>query len=294
MGLKKNTKIKTVTDEKIVNETETENAVEEKPKAKIKLKAKKAPVLPSEVVDVESTVVEEVTEQLSETEISQQGREFVDTSTGEVIQANATPGTSIAEAGPTAVASYSPNQIGGGAMAVLAKEGFEGLEIGYGSFPILKLDGESFMLDDEVLKEKEIPMIISQSRSKFIIKEKAEETDNFIYSYDGIVDTKGVSVETFKALMKSKGNQIETKTYLEAVAEIVDGEFEGEFVLLSIPPSSLKRFSGYGVKVMHKFGVSPNKVVTQVSVGKKIVKDKKSWSPWKFTVLGLVEDLIED
>jgi len=205
-------------------------------------------------------------------------------------------GTSMAQpSAHTQIASYNPDQVQGGALAVAAQAGFSGLEIGFGSFDIMKLDGESFMIDGETLDEKEVPMIVTQTREKFIIKELCDgDTDEFIYSYDNVTDTSGVPVESFRSRLAGQGLEVETKTYLEAVAEIKDGQFDGEFVLLSIPPSSLKRFSGYVVKVQHKYGVNPDKVVTMVSVGKKITKGKNSWCPWKFSCLGLLEDVLED
>lgn len=296
--LRKNKTVNTIKDDtpnEVSKETKPDKEVKVDAKAEVKTKpkVKKAVTLPQEMDEVEGEVIrKDDTAKEANPEIHESHRG--ETVVQNTVVNNHAEGQGMATQPEQQVSSYSPSQVGEGALVQAAKAGYEGLEIGYGSFDILKLDGESFMLSDEVLKEKTISMVITQCRAKYIIKEVAENTDNFIYSYDQITDTKGIAVEVFKAKMHAAGCEIEIKKYLEAVAEIVDGPYDGEFVLLSIPPSSLKRFSGYTVKVMHKFGVNPDKVVTDVSVGKKIVKGKISWCPWKFTVKGLVSELIED
>lgn len=179
----------------------------------------------------------------------------------------------------------------GGVLASAEQAGFEGLGISFGSFPVLKLDKGTFVLDDQELEEKSIEVVLLQSRPKYIYKEAgADSTDVFVYSYDQKTTTNGADLNAWLQEQAANGIKVEVKEYLEVLAEVVSPEdYEGELIIMSVPPTSRARFSGYVVKLLHKTGLQPNKVVTQVSVGPRLRKGTISWNPWKFSYVRPVE-----
>ena len=167
-------------------------------------------------------------------------------------------------------------------------DGFEDLdnEIGFGSFPIMKLDNGSFSIGDDEIGTS-VLVIMQQSRAKHLYKEGGkEETDYVVYSYDEKNDTGGRPLESVFAEWASEGvdvESIEHKKYSEAVALVVqEGEYYGQLVLLSVPPASIKRMAGYRAELKVMKRTTPQQVVTRCEVGKKVKKDNKSFTPWQF------------
>jgi hypothetical protein len=261
MALKRG-KVAPVVDEQIVEDEELVTVVKEKKKAAPK--PAPAPKLEAveEVEDVEEAEV--IASETEEVEVSQSKEVSTEAHGGAMTRPSSGQNTMLASAEDV---------------------GFSGLKVEFGAFPILKMDKGSFMVDDDELDEKEIDVVLIQSRPKYIYKEAdVDNTDVFTYSYDQKMTTSGESLEDWIREQTAQGMKIEVKEYLEVVAEIVDGpeDYIGEIVLMSIPPTSKSRFSGYVIKLMRKTGRTPDKVVTRISVGKRLKKGSISWNPWKF------------
>ena len=296
MALKKKSAV-SPTAEKTVNDTETAGQAATKTAAKAPVEKKAVPKKKAAAPAPEANEAPDVIEAKAETVveakpevITQTVTQEVDTSTGEVSDVAILPANEnqqLAVPAQTEIATTTQTK---GIRAQGEQAGFGGLDAGFGSFPILKLSGESFELDDDDYPEKEVYMQITQSRSKFIIKQKDQGDDaEFIYSYEDIkknplaTDVSGSSVKAWIDKQHLDGFEIEVKEYIEAIAELLDdNEFNGEIVLLSIPPSGVRRFAGYCIKLNMKHQCFPDKVITVASIGKKIKKDTKSWCPWVF------------
>lgn len=311
MTLKKKIAVSPTAD-KIVNKAPIEDKTEAKTEVKTEVKTetetkpagtlsrKKAAPAPEaeaapEVIEAKAEAQPEPEPERTLKVVTQDGHP-VDTSSGEVIGHPEDAGQ-LAVPSETALVAAPKT----GIIAQAAQGGFEGLNSGFGTFPILKIDSESFELDDEEYPEKEIYMNISQSRAKFIVKQKDQGDEaEFIYSYNALIDGRpnpnaldvsGSSVQAWIDKQHLAGCETEVKEYIEAIAELMDdNKFNGELVLLSIPPSGVRRFTGYCIKLQLKHQCLPDKVITVATIGKKIKKGSISWCPWVFKFAEMMEE----
>ena len=201
-------------------------------------------------------------------------------------QAPAAPAAAPAapRAGTTVAA---PDATGGksgiGAIAVLQNDGFGDLdeEIGFGSFPIIKLDKNKFVVEEEEVDEFHCVML--QSRDKWIYK---ADDDNLFYSTDNEHDSAGRTVEERINEWVAAGfkrEKIESRKYKEVAVKMLDTKLAGSMALLSVPPASVRRLGGYRAEVGVAHGVTLRQVVTKVLPGAKVqVNPKISFYPWNF------------
>jgi hypothetical protein len=167
-------------------------------------------------------------------------------------------------------------------------DGFEDLddEIGFGSFPILTLSNGTYNIGDEDIG-KTVDVILQQSRRKHLYKEgSVEDTDFVVYSYDEVHDMGGKLLSAIFDEWAEKGvdrSKIEHKKYSEAVGLIISEKHQGELVLLSVPPASIKRFAGYRSELRVIRKALPTQVVTRLVVG-PVIKggNGKKFNPWQF------------
>lgn len=174
----------------------------------------------------------------------------------------------------------------GNVLKELEATGFEGLEIGFGSFPVVKLENEGIFMtteDDELGTEFEC--IVQSTRAKYLYANtKCEKKDEeAVYSYDMVTDSNtGEPIEDVIAEWASKGWGSEIRPYVECVAILVtDGE-PGDMILLSIPKASRARISGFFGQNSMKYGLAPNQYVMRCVVGEKTKNADFNFYPWKF------------
>lgn len=194
--------------------------------------------------------------------------------------------TAITPAQSTAVAPPASNF-----AQQAADSGFEGLELGYFSFPTVTLPGEGiFQTSTEVELGKEMEVIIQSSKAKFLIKPKGADNKDprIAYSYDQMTTTDGTTLDALKAEWSEDPRgceSLEIKKYLDVPAKLIDAmdttELNGTMVMLSIPPSGLQRFSGYIAELQMLNKGAPNAVITKCKVGNK-VDAANSFYPWMF------------
>ena len=71
--------------------------------------------------------------------------------------------------------------VGGKVLEELASDGFEGLDIGFGSFPIVRLQGNTFTTNDEDTLGETFLCIMHATRTKWLYKaEDSNECDEFV------------------------------------------------------------------------------------------------------------------
>lgn len=203
---------------------------------------------------------------------------------------------------------------GSAAESRLAEDGMEGLTVGGMSFDSIKLPGEGQFLigqDDEELG-KSFKCVIQQSRARFVVRQSNDQDAEMFYSYDAdqfaktgvITNTEGQDMsETIQEWKEDGYDEAPViKKYLEVMAIFIDEDENGEpgerdrmMVMLSIPPASVQRFSGfiYQQRMMKK--QKQHEFVTECLVGKKVKKDSNSFFPWNFKNAGPApEDLLLD
>lgn len=185
-----------------------------------------------------------------------------------------------------------------------ADDGFEGLELGFGSFPIITLPSEGVFNDsDDNELGKHIRAEIQQSQASYLYKQEGVNDGPVAYSYDRINLTSATedgdtTVADLKARWVEEGYDMEEKKYLEVIAtiaedheEVIDGEvpegledLEGEPVMFRIPPASLKAFSGK-VATLQMAGKPVKGAVMDFMVGKKRTNGANKYFPWKFRLV---------
>lgn len=224
-----------------------------------------------------------------------------------------TESTAVAtrEAESTAVAKS--NTGGGLAVSEMAEDGMEGLTVGGMSFDTIKLPGEGQFLigqDDEELG-KSFKCVIQASRARFVVRQSNDQDAEMFYSYDAdtfaktgvITNTEGVDQSDTIAEWKEDGYDEAPviKKYVEVMAIMIDededgnpGERHGMMVMLSIPPASVQRFSGFIYQQRMMKRLKQNQFVTECIVGKKVKKDSNSFFPWAFKNAGAIPEDLED
>ena len=168
----------------------------------------------------------------------------------------------------------------------LAESGFSDLEIGFGSFPLIRLVNEGYFEDTEE-KElgKEFNCVILGFRAKYVLKNtKCDQKDEeVVYTYDMEVSAEEkIPLQDYIDGWESQGWGHEVKTYIEASVQIEGGDRDGEMVMLSIPPTARKRFSGYIFQMSAKTQAKPDSFVTKCLVGDKVKNVDHPFYPWRF------------
>ena len=172
-------------------------------------------------------------------------------------------------------------------------DSFDGLEdeLGFGSFPIVKLDKTEFVCGNHTMEALD-EVILLQAKKKHLYK--ASQSDDkdvpLVYSYDGVYDIGGtpltqVFAEWVDEGAMEPGNTPFHSIYMEVYAQVLScsaSDLVGELVMLNIAPKSLRVLSGYQAKVRLK-GAKLSQVVTRVCKGQKVsMPGGKSFYPWDF------------
>lgn len=162
--------------------------------------------------------------------------------------------------------------------------GFEGLNFGFGSFPIISLQNEGhFESSEGGSLDQEFYCVLGASKNKFIYKNNAQGKDeDFCYSYDQEFAVSGERLDDIIAAWKANGYTFEKKPYLDVQATLrTNDEDDGTLILLSVPKTSIPRFSGYVATQMAQ-GKVPSSYMTRVYMGDKVTKVKHPFYPWAF------------
>lgn len=192
---------------------------------------------------------------------------------------------------PVPAQSQNVSPIHGGTQAVamegsfesnMAAEGFDGLEVGFYSYTTIKLPGEGvFQTAEDVELGKELFVNLLGSKPKWAYTNKVDE-DKVKFSYDQQTTTDGDSLQEIFNEWKAEDDAGYTvKKYLDVTAMVVDGDLEGQIVILSVSPSGVAKFTGYMGQLTYK-GLDAKQEITRVYVGPKVTKAKQPFYPWAF------------
>jgi hypothetical protein len=157
--------------------------------------------------------------------------------------------------------------------------------IGYGSFPIVKLQNGKLVMGEGGEEVESFKCVLLGLKKRWLYKSDSTDDAEIFYSYDKLTDTSGRTVEARLAEWESEGfdkDKFECKEYAEVMAQIVEGSLSNKITLLSVPPASIKRLAGLKAEIKYIHKTSLKKVITKVSVGKSIKVGSKSFNPWQF------------
>lgn len=169
------------------------------------------------------------------------------------------------------------------------QSGFEGMTVGgFGTFPTIVIDNGSFVCDKEEWKDTSFIAQIQSAKPLFLCNQVGVDQGDCGFTYDKVNLTNPVeecaTVAELKAFWEEAGETMEIKEYREVVIEIVQEghEFEGEFFIAKIPPSSVNAFNGQVFIVKNRTKCDFNEVKLEFSIGKSRGEGTKSYKPWKF------------
>lgn len=180
------------------------------------------------------------------------------------------------------------------ALAQLAEEGAEGLEIDWTSFPTIVLDKGEFCTSDETeLGVEKFQVSIRSTRKKYAVRSKHEDEEDaeiaYCYNLSDITTEGTQAYDKVKQWKEEEGVGYEIKEYLDAICVILDdtlADLIGPLAILQIPPASRGKLSGHlqGTKMITELALGS--WITEVSRGNKVTKSKHSFYPWAFKYIG--------
>ncbi|CAL9983547.1 hypothetical protein VPHK449_0082 [Vibrio phage K449] len=274
--------------------------VEKKKETEMPIETKNDVVEDAEIVEQAEKVETETAEQ---TEKVEQKAEVVEKSEtkSELVVADEKAGTAV-------TAPKSKEAAAGQVIAAASDAGFEGLELGFGSFAMIKLENEGQFADsDDNELGKHIRAVLQQSTAVYLYKQEDNDDGPIAYSYDrvNLTSYKGSEGDSFKtvdevrAAWTEEGYDLEEKKYLEVVAtieedhdEILEGEvpeglldLEGETVMFRLAPASLKAFSGKVATLQMRKQPIQGAVMDFLVGKKRKTNNGKTYFPWKFRLV---------
>jgi hypothetical protein len=175
----------------------------------------------------------------------------------------------------------------------LSEEELAELDLGFGAFPLIVLDKGEFVCKTKDMDiEQGFDFRILGFKAKFCFKVKASDDEikakgiepSLYYSYSVNAPKEEQELKDIIEYWSELGFKYETLKYFEVRAQMVapGQDYDGEYVLLSIPPTSRGTFSGYIASVVGKFRKRYDEVITHAGTGKKIEVGRNSWKPWDF------------
>lgn len=182
----------------------------------------------------------------------------------------------------TAVATHTATPLatpGIAFAASAAEEGMEGLDIGYGSFPNIKLDNGVFIDGDGKEYGTSITFTPMASRAVHAYSQKNEKDGDVCFSYDQKVTSKGEEISTILAEWVADGFEVKEDVRLEVTAQLDTDEI----VMLSLPPTARKKFSGQ-MAVARARGISMAEAGLTARVGKPVKVGSRTFQPWIFSL----------
>ncbi|WHM52739.1 hypothetical protein vBVpaS1601_46 [Vibrio phage vB_VpaS_1601] len=264
------------------------------------------PATEPEIVEETTEEVSEQVEEVSEPEIVEEKKMESKPKAEEKKEVKSTE-VAVSETKSTAVAKDDNKQVAASQVIQQAEDdGFGGLELGFGSFAIIKLDNSGqFMDSDDNELGTLIRASVQQSTASYLYVQEGNDDSPAVYSYDGVnltaeTEDGDKTVEQVKMRWVDEGYDMECRKYLEVVAtiaedhdDIIDGEvpeglldYEGETVMLRLPPASIKTFSGK-VATLKMQNKPLRGAVMDFKVGKqrKTNNGKAKYFPWKISLV---------
>lgn len=197
----------------------------------------------------------------------------------------ANPPTQVPATRTPAATAVATSGVGG----ALEASGFAGLDFGFGSFPMITLQNDgTYQSSEGGSLGSDFYCQLLGSTPKWIYKnDQKGPAEEFFYTFDREFSVQGEPIDEILAAWRAKGWEHEVKKYLDVQAQLVTtDEDNGTLVLLSIPPTSITKFSGYAATVAGRHNRDLTSVVTHITLGDKVTKVKYPFHPWAFSFHG--------
>ena len=174
----------------------------------------------------------------------------------------------------------------------LKADGQNGLEMGYGVFPVVSLDKGEFKINDEEFDD-DFTVVPMTSEAKFAyrttgVPEKEVEVTFSDTDRAHLDPGSAVSQRLLEWKEKWPESGFEIKKYLDVYAYVVElpakPELQGQIVVLSVSPTSIRRYTNACVTAKGR-GYAAHECVFKVAVGEKVRGDF-DYYPWEFQAIG--------
>ena len=174
----------------------------------------------------------------------------------------------------------------------LKQDGQNGLEMGYGVFPVVSLDKGEFKINDEEF-DSDFSVVPMTSEAKYAyrttgVAEKEVEVTFSDTDRAHLDPASAVSQRLQEWKEKWPDSGFEIKKYLDVYAYVVElpakPELQGQIVVLSVSPTSIRRYTNACVTAKGR-GYAAHECVFKVAVGEKVRGDF-DYYPWEFQAIG--------
>lgn len=189
----------------------------------------------------------------------------------------ATPGTGLSQ---VPVIDWT-----GDMKSIAAVQGFGDLDFtAFGIFPTVTLTNDlKFTLSTGGDLGSVFVCQIHEGRKKYLYSNglpMGDKSSEVAYSYDQKTSSKDEPLDGILSRWRSQGWTPTMKTYMELVCKLP----EGRVVLLSVPPSSISRFTAFVAETIHS-QIPVAMAQCRVSVGEKVMNVSVPFHPMKFELL---------
>ena len=180
----------------------------------------------------------------------------------------------------------------------LIGDGQEGLEMGYGVFPVISLDKGEFKVGDEDVGDDEFEGVPLMSKPKFAYRQTGvSEKDAEVVFADSdrahLEPGHPVTERLAEWKVKFPESGVEIKKYQDVFFYLTrfPGKpvLEGQLVQLSVAPTSVKVYTRACLTAKGK-GRAPHETVFKIGVGEKI-RGEFDYYPWSFECIGSCQKL---
>ena len=180
----------------------------------------------------------------------------------------------------------------------LIGDGQEGLEMGYGVFPVISLDKGEFKVGDEDIGDDDFEGVPLMSKPKYAYRQiGVPEKDAEVVFADSdrahLEPGNPVAERLAEWKVKAPESSYEIKKYQDVFLYLTrfPGKpvLEGQLVQLSVAPTSVKIYTRACLTAKGR-GRSPHETVFKVGVGEKI-RGEFDYYPWSFECIGSCQKL---
>ena len=178
----------------------------------------------------------------------------------------------------------------------LRKNGFEGVGLEFGTFPLLSLDKGEFKINDKEIGKAVFQVTPLSSVKKYCYRNEAKtaplndkDKEQVWEESEGAHLEPGSQAAMRIAEWAEKGWTYSVSEYVNVLVHVFQmpaaPEYENAWVMLSIPPTSKRAYSAAALKCKTN-GYDPHECLLEVSVGEKIKGNRGDWYPWNFAAKG--------
>lgn len=292
---------RTAPTEELKDSPESVEAVEQATEQKAQVQETKADTVAETEAPAETAAEEVANDEQAEpaaaaqeVETKQAPAKTVQTSSATQVQVAGTAG-SVA---PSKQSGQGANSYFAQMIRELEESGQEGLEMGFGVFPMISLDKGEFKVGDEDIGRDDFQGVPLSSKPKFCyrttgVPDKEAEVIYCDSNKEHLDHNSAVSAKLMEWKQKWQDSGWEVKQYQDVYMYLTDfpakPEMVGQLVQLSVAPTSVKRYTQACLTAKSK-GREAHDCVFKVSVGEKI-RGEFDYYPWDFKAIGSCQRL---